>query len=121
MGGYSYAETNTEGETASSTATSSRLRLGTRFSYDVNEQVKPYIGAAWEHEFDGKASGSVRIDGYGADISSPSLRGDTGIGELGISLTPSESVPFTLDVAVQGYVGKREGVTGGSVLFKYAF
>ncbi len=99
---------------------SSRLRLGTRFTWDVNEQVKPYIGAAWEHEFDGKSRGSISIDGYGADITSPSLRGDTGIGEIGISLTPSENVPFTLDIAVQGYVGKREGVTG-SVLFKYAF
>jgi len=36
-------------------ADSSRTRLGSRFSYAVNEFVSPYIGAAWEHEFDGKA------------------------------------------------------------------
>ena len=96
--------------------TSSRLRFGTRFSYDVNEKASPYIGVAYEHEFDGKARGTT--NGY--KISSPSLRGDTGIGEIGVSLTPSENVPFSLDLTVQGYVGKREGVTG-SMSFKYAF
>jgi outer membrane autotransporter protein len=32
---------------------SSRLRFGTRFAYAVNEYISPYIGAAYEHEFDG--------------------------------------------------------------------
>ena len=32
---------------------SSRLRFGGRFAYILNEHVAPYIGAAWEHEFDG--------------------------------------------------------------------
>ena len=95
--------------------TSSRLRFGTRFTYDVNPTVSPYVGVAREHEFDGRARGTT----YGYDISSPSLRGDTGIGEIGISLAPEE-LPITLDFTVQGYVGKREGVTG-SVFFKYAF
>ena len=93
--------------------TSSRLRFGTRFAYDVNEKVRPYIGVAWEHEFDGRARATT--NGY--DISSSSLRGDTGIGEIGICLNPEE-LPITLDFTVQGYVGKREGVTG-SVFFKY--
>ncbi|MDR2696616.1 MAG: hypothetical protein LBC79_09605 [Deltaproteobacteria bacterium] len=36
-------------------ADSSRLRGGARFSYAINEYVSPYIGAPYEHEFDGKA------------------------------------------------------------------
>jgi outer membrane autotransporter protein len=34
---------------------SHRLRLGSRFAYAVNESFSPYIGAALEHKFDGRA------------------------------------------------------------------
>ena len=95
---------------------SSRLRFGGRFAYILNEHVAPYIGAAWEHEFDGKAR--ARTNGF--DIDAPNLRGNTGIGELGLSLTPSADLPLTVDLGVQGYTGKREGVTG-SLMVKWEF
>ena len=95
---------------------SSRLRFGGRFAYILNEHVSPYIGAAWEHEFDGKA----RAKTNGFDIDAPNLRGNTGIGELGLSLTPSADLPLTVDLGVQGYTGKREGVTG-SLMVKWEF
>jgi outer membrane autotransporter protein len=82
--------------------------LGTRFAYAVNEHFSPYIGAAWEHEFDGRA----RATAYGDSIKSPDLTGDTGIGELGLTLTPSATLPLSFDLGLQGYTGKREGVTG---------
>ncbi|MDR2573399.1 MAG: autotransporter outer membrane beta-barrel domain-containing protein [Desulfovibrio sp.] len=97
-------------------ADSSRLRLGSRFAYAINEHVSPYIGAAWEHEFDGKA----RATTYGYDIDAPSLRGDTGMGELGLTLKPSQTLPLSFDLGVQGHVGKREGITG-SVQMKWEF
>jgi hypothetical protein len=34
------------------------------------------------------------------------------MGELGLSLKPSATLPLTCDVGVQGYTGKRKGVTG---------
>ena len=95
---------------------SSRLRFGGRFAYILNEHVAPYIGAAWEHEFDGKARATTN----GFDIDAPNLHGNTGIGELGISLTPSADLPLTVDLGVQGYTGKREGVTG-SLMVKWEF
>jgi len=95
---------------------SSRLRLGSRFSYIVNEYITPYIGAAYEHEFDGKARAST--NGY--DMEAPSMGGDTGIGELGLVYTPLTSLPLSFDLGVQSSVGKREGVTG-SVQVKYEF
>lgn len=95
---------------------SHRLRLGGTFSYTINEYVSPYIGAAWEHEFNGKVYATT--NGY--DIDQPDLTGSTGIGELGLSLTPSASVPLTIDLGVQGYVGKREGVSG-ALQVKYEF
>ena len=97
-------------------ADSHRLRLGGRFAYVVNEHVSPYIGAAWEHEFHGKA----RATTYGYDIDAPSLQGDTGIGELGIRVKPSKNLALSFDAAVQGYVGTREGVSG-SLQVRYDF
>jgi outer membrane autotransporter protein len=89
-------------------ADSSRLRLGGRFTCVVNEHFSPYVGAAWEREFDGKARAST--NGFALDA--PSLRGDTGIGEIGLTLTPSAALPLFFDLGVQGYAGRREGVTG---------
>ena len=95
---------------------SSRLRFGGRLAYILNEHVAPYIGAAWEHEFDGKARATTN----GFDIDAPNLHGNTGIGELGLSLTPSADLPLTIDLGVQGYTGKHEGVTG-SLMVKWEF
>ena len=89
---------------------SHRLRLGTRFAYGVNEYVSPYAGVAFEREFAGKA----RATTWGYAIDAPSLRGNTGVGELGLTVTPNPGsrVPVTIDIGAQGYVGKRQGVTG---------
>lgn len=95
---------------------SNRLRLGSRFSYMVNEHITPYIGAAYEHEFDGTARAST--NGYA--MKAPSMGGDTGTGELGLVYTPLASLPVSFDLGVQGFAGKREGVTG-SLQLKYEF
>ena len=95
---------------------SNRLRLGSRFSYTVNDYISPYVGAAYEREFDGKARAST--NGY--DMKAPSMRGDTGIGEIGFVYTPSASLPLSFDFGLQGYIGKREGLTG-SLQAKYEF
>ncbi len=95
---------------------SHRLRLGGRLTYAVNEHVSPYVGAAWEHEFDGTA----RATSLGHSLAAPSLTGDTGIGELGLSWTPSAATPLTIDLSVQGYTGIRQGYTG-SLMAKWEF
>lgn len=95
---------------------SHRLRLGGRLTYAVNEHISPYVGAAWEHEFDGTA----RATSLGYDLDAPSLKGDTSIGELGLSWTPSATTPLTIDLSVQGYTGVREGYTG-SFMVKWEF
>ena len=95
---------------------SHRLRLGARADYALNEYITPYIGAAWEYEFDGKAKAQV----HGRAIDAPDLKGSTGIGEIGLTLTPSASIPLSFDLGAQGYVGKREGVTG-SLKISYEF
>ncbi|WP_319532648.1 hypothetical protein [uncultured Cohaesibacter sp.] len=76
-------------------------------SYDWSDRVAFYTGAALEHEFDGEAKAFTS----GLPIEAPSFEGTTGIGEIGVTLTPADDFPFALDFGVQGYLGKREGVT----------
>jgi hypothetical protein len=89
-----------------------RSRLGLRLTRAVTEQVTAYVGAAWEHEFDGKA----RATTYGLDTPSPSLEGDTGVFELGFDMKPKADGPLTVGLGVQGYTGMREGVSGTAKL-----
>ena len=96
--------------------TSSRTRLGARYAYQATEHVSAYIGAAWEHEFEGVSDSSV----FGYDIDSPKIRGDSGRGEMGLRFTPTDDLPLTVDLGVQGYAGTKEGVTG-SLFVQYEF
>jgi outer membrane autotransporter protein len=89
-------------------ANSHRLRFGSRLAFAANARVSPYVGGAFEHEFAGKA----RAFAHGIPIDAPSMRGGTGIGELGLVFRPSANRSLTADLGVQGYVGKRQGVTG---------
>lgn len=99
---------------------SHRWRAGARFSYDVALEngtvLTPYAGSYYEYEFDAKARGNV----YGRSIESPDLRGSTGMGEFGFGFKPSAGSNLSLDLGAQGYVGKREGLTGSFGL-SYAF
>ncbi|WP_197702109.1 hypothetical protein [Candidatus Desulfovibrio trichonymphae] len=70
--------------------------------------VKQDNGAAFEYEFDGKARASV----WGYDLKAAKFEGETGIGEAGLVFKPSSKSPWLVDLGVQGYVGKREGVSG---------
>jgi hypothetical protein len=42
------------------------------------------------------------------------------VGELGLTMQPSKSLPLSLDIGIQGYPGKRQGVTG-ALTAKYTF
>lgn len=95
---------------------SQRLRLGARLGYDFCRQVTGYAGAAWEHEFNGKA----RATTYGLEAPAPSLKGDSGLLEAGLTLTPVEGSGLSLDFGVQGHTGVRQGISG-TALVRYEF
>jgi outer membrane autotransporter protein len=97
-------------------STSVRARLGARWNKGFGAASQFYVGAAYEREFDGKAEASVG----GEAIGIPELKGNTGIGELGVSFRSSAESAFSFDLGVQGYVGDRKGVTGNLNL-KYRF
>lgn len=95
---------------------SHRSKIGARLSHPLSEQIRAYVGAAWEHEFDARAQATV----YGFDTPSPSLKGDTGVFELGLDMTPNSTSALTVSLGVQAYTGKRQGVSGSATL-QYAF
>jgi autotransporter-associated beta strand protein len=105
------------GETVKFQAVDSlRTRLGAKWNYRLNPQANVYLGAAWEHEYGGKADASI----YGHKLDAPRLKGNTGLAEIGLTLNPTSVQPLTLDIGVQGYGGKREGATV-SFRAKYSF
>ncbi|WP_245535120.1 beta strand repeat-containing protein [Leadbettera azotonutricia] len=87
---------------------SHRLRGGAGFSYSINEQFKPFASAAYEYELSGESAAST--SGY--DIDQSSIKGGSGLGELGLSFTPRNLNKLSLDFSVSGYFGKRLGVNG---------
>ncbi|MDO4796131.1 MAG: autotransporter outer membrane beta-barrel domain-containing protein, partial [Brachymonas sp.] len=95
---------------------SQRLRIGGQYQHAINDSATFQAGAAWEYEFDGKAAGRI----FGRELASPSLKGHTGIFNLGLRLKPGQSKRLTVDLGAQGYVGMRRGVSG-HVQLKYAF
>ena len=97
-------------------ADSQRVRGGARLSYDLSPTCVPYVGAAYEHEFDAKAGADV----YGYAIDAPDLRGGTGLGEVGLTFKPEADGAFSADLGVQGYAGVREGA-GGTLRLRWDF
>jgi hypothetical protein len=90
-------------------AESHRARAGMRISHALDERLRVYLGAAYEREFDATMRGKVYGD-YA--IPKTDARGGTGIGEIGMQMKPSSSLPLTLDFGLQSYTGgKREGMT----------
>ncbi len=108
---------STEGRIEYDDFTSNRLRIGAKLAYEGSEIWKPYVGAAFEHEF----SGEARVRANGCDTDTSDLEGSTAIGELGLSLTSaSAGIPLTIDLNVQGFAGKRQGIAGNlMVLYEF--
>lgn len=66
--------------------------------------------------------GAAHATVYGLSTTALSLKGSTGIFELGVSLQPqAKKSALTLDVGLQGYTGKREGVMSGTLKAAWVF
>ena len=88
---------------------SHRLRLGARMNMPGGQGLKTYIGLAYEHEFSGNAGATYGID----KVAAPTIKGGTGIGEIGLVYKPTGKSAFSMDIGLNGYVGKRQGIGGG--------
>ena len=85
---------------------SQRAKIGIEANFITDSVFSPYIGAAYDYEFDGDAKAKTG----GLDIQAPSLKGGNVMGELGLSW--KYKYMTTMSLAVQGYAGRREGFSG---------
>ena len=93
------------------------LRIGARVKGGFTDAVNWKAGIAYEHMFDGAAGGTVD----GVSITEAEMDGGSVIGELGVFVKPGSGTgPWTLQFALKGYLGEREGVSGNGMLV-YSF
>ena len=95
---------------------SHRTRLGAELGYTGDQGYRPYIGAAWEHEFDGEAGGSV--EGY--RLEEADLGGSSGLVWAGVTFVPPEASALKFDAGITGYFGQRQGISG-RISMRYEF
>ena len=95
---------------------STRARVGARVSKAYSERGTGYVGLAYEYEFDGEARATVK----GFSTPSPSIKGSSGLLELGYILQPKGVNDPTINIGLQGWGGKKQGVTG-NVNFVWKF
>jgi len=88
---------------------SHRTKVGVRYAASDlmdTKKFRPYIGLAWEHEFNGETAATVR--NFGA-APTPSMKGDSGILEFGCK---QEAGKWTLGIGAEVFAGKRRGWNG---------
>ncbi|WAW09600.1 autotransporter domain-containing protein [Oxalobacter vibrioformis] len=94
---------------------SHRWRTGMKYGHTIGS-LTPYAGVAYEFEFDGKAGGSV----HGYNLKETDMGGSTFIGEVGLTWVPKDEPNMSLDLALEGFAGERDGFMG-NVRFNYRF
>ncbi|WP_455656518.1 autotransporter domain-containing protein [Phascolarctobacterium sp.] len=95
---------------------STRVRIGARVSKAYRERGTGYAGLAYEYEFDGEAKATV----LGFSTPSPSIKGSSGLLELGYILQAKGANDPAIDINLQGWGGKKQGFTG-NVNFVWTF
>ena len=104
-----HATLNTGEDYTFDSVNSHRLRLGMRYSHKDSAYSQVYAGLAFEYEFDGEARASFQ----GYNTPSPSLKGASGMLELGYRFIPKNGrVSYELNLT--GWQGRREGISGGA-------
>ncbi|MBR0505685.1 MAG: autotransporter outer membrane beta-barrel domain-containing protein [Kiritimatiellae bacterium] len=85
-----------------------RWRVGGKYSYRVSKTGNIYAGLAYEYEFQGDATASYQ----GMSTPSPSVKGGSGLLELGYTIKSGAKSPVTLDFGLNLWTGKKEGIGG---------
>lgn len=96
---------NIDGDTLDfSSVKSKRSRIGFRYIHGTSDVRSVYAGLAWQYEFDGAAYATAN----GLSTPSPSVKGSSGMLELGVLIAPKAS-PVSFDLGVSGWAGKQKG------------
>ncbi|MDR2725792.1 MAG: autotransporter outer membrane beta-barrel domain-containing protein [Candidatus Adiutrix sp.] len=95
---------------------STRFTLGTRADFQAGEGRILYAGAAWEHEFNGRAE--LKINDRPLSGSFAELGGDSLVGEVGLKLSGEDG--FSASFGLEGAWGRRQAL-GGVLRLGYEF
>lgn len=87
---------------------STRARLGARLSKENDERGTYYAGLAYEYEFDGEEKATVK----GLSTPAPSIKGSSGMLELGYIIQNKDVNAPAVDIGFQGWSGKKQGFSG---------
>ena len=88
------------------TINSYRLRIGTRWTHKIAKAQELYAGLAWDYEFDSEARASY----MGLSTPSPTMKGSSGMLELGWRSKATKTNPFSVDLGLTGFTGKQRGL-----------
>lgn len=91
-----------------SSVNSYRLKFGLQEEYESNDIHHFYIGAGVQYEFGSKAFAEYN----GRRTDTASVRGTSGVFELGWIIRPRGDETFSMDLSGVGSVGKSRGLTG---------
>ncbi|MBS9780725.1 MAG: autotransporter outer membrane beta-barrel domain-containing protein, partial [Moraxellaceae bacterium] len=91
-----------------------RSQFGAELGYQVNDKNNLYSSLTWEREYKGEAKGDV----VGLDMPSPSIKGDTGLVEIGAKMKPNDKVE--IKIGAKKAFGDRRGASA-DVAIKYEF
>lgn len=95
---------------------SQRARFGMILSHQYSDTLAFTGGLSYEYEFDGKAKATA----LGLEIEAPSVKGGTSILSFGTTLKPTHNKNLSLDLKINGFIGKREGASASTKL-NYSF
>ena len=89
---------------------SHRAQLGSVFEYAYTSALRPYAALTYEYAFKADAKGRASDQFGDLGLNGTDLEGSTGIVSLGWTYQ-NEAKHFEFDLGVNGYTGKRQGVS----------
>ncbi len=95
---------------------SHQLRIGAQYNLMTKENLSYVIGLAGQYEFDGITDSNVN----GFAITSPDIKGFTGMLELGMRIRSLQTPSFTSSLSFEGFLGARDGASA-TLDFTYSF
>ena len=96
------------------------MQVGAMLRGKTTENIDWHFGLAYEHVADGDAESTVYTRTDRVALNVPTLKGDSGIVDMGITIRSTPTDPMALDLGVKAYAGDVQGVMGSATL-SYAF
>ena len=87
-----------------------RAQVGSVFEYAYTSTLRPYVALTYEYAFKADAKGKFTDQDGSMALNAADLEGSTGIVSMGWTYQ-NEAKSFEFDIGLNGYVGKRQGVS----------